>query len=188
MKMLTRLLLTLSVLLPTQGCEPPLVALPEVDDPLFSRVAGVQLGMSRAAFQQLGKDVFLGPDGNVQEVYGPGFIEYRFEGAATQRLVAIRWWLEYSDSLYLQNRWHELVSGIEEAHPGQARLRTTTRPGLKERRALWEEEPRLGVSAQILSDGGPNSYRAELVVIAQIHPWEPEKRGQKNADSTQTPS
>ena len=66
------LLATLAVLLPTQGCDPPLVELPEVADPLFSHAAGVQLGMSRSEFQQLGRDVFSGPDGNVQEVYGAG--------------------------------------------------------------------------------------------------------------------
>jgi hypothetical protein len=72
MKMFACLLATLAVLLPTQGCNPPLVELPEVADPLFSHAAGVQLGMSRSEFQQLGRDVFSGPDGNVQEVYGAG--------------------------------------------------------------------------------------------------------------------
>jgi hypothetical protein len=188
MTVFARLLWTAAVLLTMQGCRQRLIELPEVDDPLFSHVAGVQLGMSKAAFQRLGREVFVMPDGNVQEFYGPGFIEYNFEGAATQRLVAIRWWFEYSDSLHLMNRWTDLVSGIEETHRGHVRLQTNTRPGMRERRALWDEEPRLGVSAQILADGGPASYRGELVVIVRMQPWEPDQHGQGRAGSTQTPS
>ncbi len=157
-----------SLMLSTLECSPASVPLPEIDDPVFSSLSGVNLNMPQAAFMGLGRPIEPGPDGEIRESFGPGWITYHFSGIPDGRLVSIRWWLEYSDSLRLQTRWGELVSRISNVHPARPWCSRKSTPGMSEHRAVWEGLPAIGVSAQILSQGNGRGYRAELVVIAEI--------------------
>lgn len=147
------------------GCDANVLPLPQADDPIFLRMADVQLGMRQSELLRRHPSLETSPEGELREVYGAGWITYGFFGLTDLRLSSVRVWMTFSDSAFLRERREELVASLRSAYGYDAECYRRTSNHLDEIRLVWRGEPSTGVSSQIFASAGRRGYTAELVVL-----------------------
>jgi len=155
---------TLALLL-LAGCDANVLPLPQADDPIFLRMADVQLGMRRSELLRRHPSLETSPEGELREAYGAGWITYGFRGLMDLRLSSVRVWMAFADSALLRERREDLVASLRSAYGYDAECYRRTSNHLDEIRLVWRGKPSTGVSSQIFASADRRGYTAELVVL-----------------------
>lgn len=147
------------------GCDANEVPLPQADDPIFLRMADVQLGMRQSELLRRHPSIETSPEGELREAYGAGWITYGFRGLMDLQLSSVRVWMTFADSAFLRERREALVASLRSAYGYDAECYRRTSTHLDEIRLVWRGKPSTGVSSQIFAAADRRGYTAELVVL-----------------------
>jgi hypothetical protein len=147
------------------GCEASVLPLPQADDPIFLRMADVQLGMRQSELLRRHPSLETSPEDELREAYGAGWITYGFRGLMDLRLSSLRVWMTFADSAFLRERHEDLVASLRSAYGYDAECYRRTSTHLDEIRLVWKGKPSTGVSSQIFASADRRGYTAELVVL-----------------------
>lgn len=157
------------ILLFLAGCLSEMLPLPQTDDPMFVRMAGIQFGMRQSELLRRRPSIEASRAGELREAYGPGWITYGFRSPMDPRLSSVRVWMPLADSVSLRERREDLVASLSlrSAYGIGPEFYCKTSNHLDEIRAVWQGRPSTGVSSQIFASTDRRGYSAELVVLVR---------------------
>lgn len=150
------------------GCEPELVPLPQADEPIFVRLADIRLGMRQSEVLRQRPSIEASRDGELQEADGAWWITYGFQHSRERRLYSVRLWREFTDSLSLRDRRHEVVRSLRSAYGFDPQCYRGNLHHMEGIRLIWQGTPNTGISSQTIASPDGRGYRSELVVLVGL--------------------